>query len=352
MVMQPGQHRTCLRVEHVLGAPRVEPIGDLDDAVVDADVGDAPVGQPAAANQHVASLASISSRTRSLSAPSPAVGRCGVVGIFGSSWDLRSFGGRNRRSVVRRHLGECHLDDLAAATPQCVEHRRCRGQPGQGVGDRVTDEHRTGTDEAAGNRGVVSECDAVGALPLGAIARDRAAIPGQDDPAPARGRGRAGSARRVVNPRSPHRRPRVATAGRRRGNRWRSTALTSSSSRRRPGRPRRVPSGLLRPSTLTTVALRRRRADARTAVLPTSTTGRRPTAPDSALRGSGSGGDESRWRRGCFAEHSGRQVEQPCPCDEFHRVATRGRGRQRRPGVGRLFGQLEKRGDRLDVVDA
>ena len=68
MVVQSGQHRTTVRVEHVLGVRRVQRVGDFDDMLVDPDVGGVPVRQPAAANQHVASLASISSRTRRLSA--------------------------------------------------------------------------------------------------------------------------------------------------------------------------------------------------------------------------------------------------------------------------------------------
>ena len=85
MVVQPGQHRTGVGVDHLLGVQRVEPVGDLDDALVDPDVGDAAVRQPAASNQHGASRASISSRTRWLSAPSSAAGFGGGAGTRGGS---------------------------------------------------------------------------------------------------------------------------------------------------------------------------------------------------------------------------------------------------------------------------
>ena len=85
MVVQSGQHRTGVGIEHLLGVQRVEPVGDFDDALVDPDVGDATVRQPATANQHVASLASISSRTRRLSAPSSGAASVAVPEPSGGS---------------------------------------------------------------------------------------------------------------------------------------------------------------------------------------------------------------------------------------------------------------------------
>ena len=80
MVVEPGQHGTAVGVDDLLGVARVESVGDVGDALLDADVGDATVRQAGAANQHVASRLSISSRTRWLSAPSRAAGACGGIG--------------------------------------------------------------------------------------------------------------------------------------------------------------------------------------------------------------------------------------------------------------------------------
>ena len=89
MVVQSWQHRTGLRIKHLLGVQWVEAVGDFEDALVDPDVGDVPIRQPAAANQHVASLASTNSRTRRLSAPSSDARRAGS-GTFGGSSIFRA----------------------------------------------------------------------------------------------------------------------------------------------------------------------------------------------------------------------------------------------------------------------
>ena len=103
--------------------------------------------------------------------------------------------------IAGRNLREGDLDDLAAAAAERVEHGQGGRQPGQRVGDRVTDEFRScvrGTDKTARNRGIVTECDAGGTLAVGAIAGDA-----QPDPAGAArtcsGPSRGGSARRAGN---------------------------------------------------------------------------------------------------------------------------------------------------------
>ena len=48
MVVQSGQHRTAVRVEHLLGVQWVQAVGDFDDALVDPEVGDVSIRQPAA----------------------------------------------------------------------------------------------------------------------------------------------------------------------------------------------------------------------------------------------------------------------------------------------------------------
>ena len=64
------------------------------------------------------------------------------------------------------------------------------------------------------------------------------------------------------------------------------------------------------------------------------------------------GRHESCWRGLDFTEHGGGQIQQPGARDELFGTAVGRGGGQCRPVIGRLFGQLEKRGNRLDVVGA
>src|SRR6476659_4082025 len=84
MVVQPGQHCSAARVDHLLGTHRFDAVGDLGDPLLDPDIGGPTVGPRGVANQHEASLASIKSRTRWLSDPN------GADDVIGS---MRNLGG-------------------------------------------------------------------------------------------------------------------------------------------------------------------------------------------------------------------------------------------------------------------
>ena len=127
------------------------------------------------ANQHAASLASISSRTRRLSAPSSGAGTDVPEPAVAQRFPSRR---RATGGVVGGHLGEGRLDDLAASATEGIEHGLRRRQSGQRVGDRIADEYDAFADETARNRGIVAEGDPLGSLPLGAVAGDP-----QPDPA-------------------------------------------------------------------------------------------------------------------------------------------------------------------------
>ncbi len=253
VVVQAGQHGAARRVQHVFTRPRGQRVGDLVDELAHPKIDDLAVQHRCALNQHVAQdLSAISRSTAALSAP---IGD--ADGTAGGRTGVRSCACRlGQRRIACGDLGHRHVDHLAAAAAQRLPHRPSRLQSAQRVRNRVPAEHRpvgSGADQPAGDRGVVAECRSIRLFAIAVDAQPDSATSGRQVVCAQRAppqRRRAGALDDDVGC---GQQPTQRVACRCR-NRLHSRVFRSSSSRRTPARPCRVPSGRLGLSTLTTVA--------------------------------------------------------------------------------------------------